>query len=337
MVGYNQLPHTPPLGPITAKIRAESQRSPFAVRRALAAMGYQETINFSFCEERWENELAGNANPIKLLNPIASQMSVMRSSLLGSLLQVLKFNLDRKAARVRVFELGRVFLRDASVKNSDTTVEGFAQPMYVSGLAYGPADTLQWGAKEQGADFFDVKGDVEALLAPLKPVFEVAAHPAMHPGRCARVLLGGRCIGHVGELHPKWRQGYELAQAPVLFELELDAVLQREVPAFGAVPKFQAVERDIAVIVAESVTHAALMQAIWAAPTQGLLRDAILFDVYRAKAGAASAGLAPGEKSLAVRLTLNSDNATLTEEQIEATVQAVLQQLASALGARQRA
>jgi phenylalanyl-tRNA synthetase beta chain len=159
----------------------------------------------------------------------------------------------------------------------------------------------------------------------------------MHPGRCARVLLGGRYIGHVGELHPKWRQGYELAQAPVLFELELDALVQRQVPAFKSVAKFQAVERDIAVIVAEAVTHAGLMHAIWAAPTQGLLRDAILFDVYRAKPAAASAGLAAGEKSLAVRLTLNSDNATLTEEQIEATVQAVLQQLIDDLGARQRA
>lgn len=109
MVGYNNLPTTPPLAPITPKLRAEAQRSPFAVRRVLAGLGYQETINFSFVEERWEQQLAANANPIKLLNPIASQMSVMRSTLLGSLLQVLKFNLDRKAERVRVFELGRVF------------------------------------------------------------------------------------------------------------------------------------------------------------------------------------------------------------------------------------
>jgi phenylalanyl-tRNA synthetase beta chain len=272
-------------------------------------------------------------------------MSVMRSSLLGSLIQVLKFNLDRKAERVRVFELGRVFLRDASVKNTDTTVEGFEQPMRIAALAYGSAAELQWGAKEQGADFYDAKGDVEALLAPLQATFEPVtaanAHPAMHPGRCARVLLGGRCIGFVGELHPRWRQSYELPQAPVLFELELDAVLQRAVPAFQSVPKFQAVERDIAVIVAESVTHAALMAAIKAAPTGGLLRDAILFDVYRAKpsantAGAAS-GLAPGEKSLAVRLSLNSEQATLTEEQIEGAVSSVLKKLASDLGARQRA
>ena len=337
MIGYDKLPHTPPRGPISARIRPEAQRSPFAVRRALAALGYQETINYSFVDERWEHELAGSPNPIKLLNPIASQMGVMRSSLLGSLLQVLRFNLDRKAARVRVFELGRVFLRDASVKNTDATVEGFHQPMRVAGMACGSAEALQWSEKEQGVDFYDVKGDVEGLLAPLKPVFEPAEHPAMHPGRCARVVLNGRPIGFVGELHPRWRQGYELAQAPVMFELELDAVLQRDVPAFNAVARHQPVERDIAVIVPEAVTHAALMQSVWSAPTQGLLRDAILFDVYRAKAGASSAGLAAGEKSLAVRLTLNSDDATLTEEQIEQTVKAVLDRLTSHLGARLRA
>jgi phenylalanyl-tRNA synthetase beta chain len=336
MVGYDNLPHTPPLAPITAKIRPESERSPFAVRRALAALGYQETINFSFVEERWEHELAGNPNPIKLLNPIASQMSVLRSSLVGSLLQVLKFNQARKAQRVRVFELGRVFLRDASVKGSDIAVEGFHQPMRVAGLASGSTDALQWGRKEQGADFYDVKGDVEALLGNLQAEFVPGSHPAMHPGRCAQVMLDGKAIGFVGELHPKWRQAYELAQAPILFELDLDPVMQRVVPVFKPVAKFQAVQRDIAVVVADQVSHAALMTAIWAAPTAGLLQDAQLFDVYRPKPGG-DATSGASDRSLAVRLTLNSDDATLTEEQIESVVKAVVSQLTTDLGARQRA
>jgi phenylalanyl-tRNA synthetase beta chain len=335
MVGYNQLPETPPLAPITASLRAEAERSPFGVRRALASLGYQETINFSFVEERWEHELAGNANPIKLLNPIASQMSVMRSSLLGSLLQVLKFNLDRKAPRVNVFELGRVFLRDTQVQNTDTTVAGFNQPMRVSGLAYGPRSALNWSQSDKAVDFFDVKGDVEALLAPLQAVFAPATHPAMHPGRCASVSVGGKPVGFVGELHPQWRQSYDLAQAPILFELELDAVLQRPVPEFKPVSKLQPVERDIAVIVAESVTHAALMSAIHGANTQGLLKGATLFDVYRPQQ--ASASMQMGEKSLAVRLVLSSDAATLTDEEIEAAVQAVLANLQGQVGARLRA
>ena len=341
MVGFNNLPTTPPLAPITAKIRPESQRGPFAVRRTLAAMGYQETINFSFVEERWEHELAGNPNPIKLLNPIASNMSVMRSSLLGSLVQVLKYNVDRKAARVRIFEVGRVFLRDASVKNTDTTVEGFHQPMRVAGLVFGNLDQLQWGRAEQGADYFDVKGEVEALLAPIQATFEPAAHPAMHPGRCARVLVDGREIGYLGELHPQWVQSYELsknskgAKAPILFELELDALLQRAVPVAQAVLKQQDVERDIAVLVSEKVTHADVMAAIAAVPTPGLTRHAVLFDIYRPKT--VGGEIVADEKSLAVRLTFNSVDATLSEEIIDASVQAVVSQLKTQLGARQRA
>ena len=336
MIGYENLPTTKPLAPISPKLRYENRRGPFAVSRELAALGYQETINFSFVEEKWEHELAGNPNPIKLLNPIASHLSVMRSSLLGSLLQVLKFNVDRKANRVRVFELGRVFLRDDTVVESDTTVKGFQQPMRVAGLAYGPADQLQWGRTDTKVDFFDVKGDVQALLAPLQPVFEPAEHPAMHPGRCARVLLGGKAIGFVGELHPKWRQARDLAHAPILFELELDAVLAREVPVFQSVSKQQAVERDIAVVVAENVTHAAVMNTIQASAPAGMLRSAVLFDVFRPKAGSAG-GLAEGEKSLAIRLLLGAEGAAaLTDADIESAIQGILGSLAEKTGARLR-
>ena len=334
MVGYDHLPTTPPLAPIEPRVRQESRRGPYAVRRQIAALGYQETINYSFVEESWERDLAGNADPIRLLNPIASQMSVMRSSLLGNLLQVVKFNTDRKASRVRVFEVGRVFLKDASVPASDTTVAGFHQPLRVAAMAYGPVQPAQWGVPEHVVDFYDIKADVEALMAPAALRFEPAEHPALHPGRCARVWLGEQAIGFVGELHPRWRQAWDLPHAPVMFELEMSAVVERAVPAFAGVSRHQAVERDLALWVDEQVTHAALVHAIWAAPTQGLLRDALLFDVYRptAKPGETAAR----EKSLAVRLTLNSDEATLTEAQIEAVVAAVVQQLQTSLQARLR-
>ncbi|WP_213957693.1 phenylalanine--tRNA ligase subunit beta [Variovorax sp. dw_954] len=342
LVGYNNLPTTPPLAPITARVRPEVQRGRFDVRRRVAALGYQETINFSFVEAHWEQDLAGNANPIKLLNPIASQMSVMRSSLLGSLLQVLKFNIDRKAPRVRVFELGRVFRRDDSVATTDSTVKGIHQPMRVAGLAWGDAEGSRWQGKAQGADFFDIKGDVEALLAPLLPTFEPTEHPALHPGRAARVRVDGCDIGVVGELHPRWRQKWELPQAPMLFELDLDAVTARPLPVAQPVPRHQAVERDIAVVVAEAVTHDALMQAIASASgDEGLLQGANLFDIYRpqvARDGAAPAagGLAQGEKSMAVRLSFQSDAGTLTDEQIEPAVRAIIDQLGARLGARLR-
>jgi phenylalanyl-tRNA synthetase beta chain len=334
LVGYQHLPALPPLAPITAKIRPETERSPFAIRRALAGLGYQETINFSFVEERWEHELAGNPNPVKLLNPIASQMNVMRSSLVGSLVQALKFNLDRKAARVNLFELGRVFLRDTESVDSDTSVAGLNQPMRVAGLAYGPRAALHWDTTDKAVDFFDVKGDVEALLAPLKAAFEPLDHPALHPGRSASVSVDGQLIGFVGELHPKWRQAYDLAQAPIVFELALSAVLARRMPFFEVVSKFQSVERDIALIVPEATTYTALMAAINAADTSGLLKAASLFDVYRPTKESAS--MQVGEKSLAVRLVLSSDAATLTDEQIESAVEAVIVNLKVAVQARLR-
>ena len=341
MIGYEQLPTTKPLAPISPKLLAENRRSPFAVRRLLAGLGYQETINFSFVEEKWEQTLTGNTDPIRLLNPIASQLSVMRSSLLGSLLQVLKFNLDRKAPRVRVFELGRVFFKDASVEESDTTVKGFYQPMRVAGLAYGSAAPLQWGQAEAKVDFFDVKGDVQALLAPLQPQFEPAEHPAMHPGRCARVRVNGQEVGYVGELHPQWRQQWDLPLTPVLFELALDAVLQRPVPQFAPVPKHQAVERDVAVVVKESVTHAEVMAVVQAAVAADTLRSAVLFDVFRPKKlkdgeTAAPGALAQDEKSLAVRLTLGRHAEALGDAEIEAAMQAVIAALTEKLGAKLR-
>ena len=334
VTGYDKLPITAPLAPITAKLLPESRRNRFVLRRLLAALGYRETINFSFVQESWERDLAGNPDPIKLLNPIASQTGVMRSSLLGSLLQALRFNLDRKAERVRVFEIGRVFARDASVATTDTTVRGIRQPMRVAGLAYGDVDGLQWGRKGPGSDFFDVKGDLQALLSPVTAQFVAASHPAMHPGRCARVLVDGQDVGVIGELHPRWRQQWEFTQAPVLFELDLEALQARPVPAFVPVPRFQPAERDVAMIVKDKVSHAQVMDAIRSAGTSGLLRDAMLFDVYKPRQ--ASAGVAPDEKSMAVRLTLGSADATLTDEQIDGAVQAVIDSITTRLGGRLR-
>ena len=333
VIGYDKLPLTPPLAPVTARVRAEARRSANTVRRLLAALDYQETISFSFVEERWERELAGNASPIRVLNPIAAPLAVMRSSLFGSLLQVLRVNLSRKASRVRVFEVGRVFKRDSSVADGPLTVAGVHQPMRVAGLASGAADSLQWGRKEQGVDFFDAKGDIEALLAPRRPVFAADTHPALHPGRCARVEVDGRAIGFIGELHPKWRQAYELPQAPVLFELDLDTVLESPLPVFTPVPRRQPAWRDVALVLRDEVDHDALMARLRDDPA-GLIRSAALFDLYRPVTPVA--GIHAGERSLAVRLELLDADATLTDDRIEAAVAAAVARAQTAFGARLR-
>jgi len=332
VIGYDKLPNTPPVAPVTARVRTEARRGTAALQHTLAALDYQETINFSFVEARWESELAGNADPIRVLNPIAAPLAVMRSSLVGSLVAVLRHNLARKAGRVRIFELGRVFRRDPAAHGGPLAVAGVHQPTKLAGLAYGPAEPAQWAQKERAVDFFDVKGDVEALFAPKRPVFVPDTHPAMHPGRCARVELDGRSIGHVGELHPKWRQAYELAHAPVLFELDLEAALQRPVPEFAALPRQQAVTRDLALVLRDSIAHDALVTQLSADP---LVRSATLFDVY--KPVQPVAGIAAGERSLAVRLELLDAETTLTDERIEAAVDAALARVQSAFGARLRA
>ncbi len=334
VVGYDNLPQTAPRAPITAKMAPESIRSPYRVSRMMAALGYQETINFSFVDRAWEADIAGNTNPIELLNPIASQMSVMRSTLLGSLLNVAKFNLDRRADRVCIFEIGRVFQHAPAVPDSDTTVHGFHQPMRIGGLALGSVSGLTWEGKRASFDFYDVKGHVEHLLFPAQVEFSVGTHPAFHPGRCAVVKSDGVEIGCLGELHPKWCQAWGLATAPIMFEVELEAVIRRSVPAFEAYSKIQSVERDISVWVDESVTHADLMACIHATPIQPLLRDARLFDVYRPSVRSEGA---KAEKSLAIRLVLKRDESVLAEHEIEAAVSSVVERLTVVLGARQRA
>lgn len=348
MIGFDQLPSTPPVAPITPKLRDESERGPFALRHKVAGLGYQETINFSFVKEEWERDLAGNANPVKLLNPIAAPMSVMRSSLMGSLLEVLRFNLDRKSTRVRVFEVGRVFKKDPTVEHSSTTVAGIDQPMRIAGLAYGPNSPLQWGGPERAVDFFDMKADVVALFAPVELEFVALnsnpkagegvqlPHPALHPGRSAAVLRNGALIGFIGELHPKHRQAWGFAAAPLLFEFEWEALIHGVVPKAHPVPRFQSVERDIAVVVKDLVTHADLMNAVYSSQTKGLLKGACLFDIYRPK-GQVVAGMSEGEKSLAVRLTLSSEEGTLTEAEIESVTSVVIQALGDKVGARLRA
>ena len=333
VLGYDKLPSTPPLAPVTALVRAESQRSVHALRRMLAALDYQETIAYSFVEERWERELAGNADPIRVLNPIAAPLAVMRSSLMGSLVAVLQHNLARRAPRVRIFEVGRVYWRDSQAADGDVAVATLQQPMRVAALAWGTADTLQWGQTERAVDFFDIKGDLEALLAPRRARFVPAEHPAFHPGRSARVEVGGRAIGWAGELHPRWRLAYDLPHAPLVFEVELEALLERDAPHAQPLPRQQSALRDLALVLRDGISHDALI-AVALDDESGLLRSARLFDLYKPKA--ATAGIGEDERSMALRLEFRDDEVTLTDERIEAALAATQRRLAERLQARVR-
>ncbi|HEY9238809.1 MAG TPA: phenylalanine--tRNA ligase subunit beta, partial [Burkholderiaceae bacterium] len=189
--------------------------------------------------------------------------------------------------------------------------------------------------KDRAVDFYDLKGDIEALLAPRVARFVASEHPAMHPGRCARIELDGVVIGHAGELHPKWRQAYELAHAPMLFELDAAALTARTLPSLTPVQRHQSVWRDLSLIAGEAVTHDALTQAVAAAPPAALIRSTRLFDIY--KPSQPSGDMKAGERSLSIRLELLDDEVTLTDERIDAAVSDVLAMLTQRLGVRLRA
>ncbi len=334
VIGYDHLPDTPPLAPVLAKLPKEQGRSAFSARRRMASMGYQETINFSFVDEAWESEIAGNMDPIRLINPIAKHMGVMRSTLLGSLLNVAKFNVDRKIDRVAVFEIGRVFLRDNSVCDSDAAVAGVHQPQRLAGLVCGPSQALHWSGAGSHASFYDVKGHVESLLAPKRAEFESCEHPAFHPGRCAQVLLGGGIVGHIGELHPKLRHSWGLSSAPIMFEIEFQAFSEGQLPTFEPFNKQQPLERDIAIWVPEAVTHDQLMQVIRASVPSTRLKRATLFDIYRPTSTVRGEAR---EKSMAVRLFLHQAEEASVEWDVDHSLSILLQDLENTLGARLRA
>ncbi len=322
--GYDNIPARLPQGSLAILAQHEQVRSVWRVRRLLAARDYQEVVNYSFVDAAWEQDFCANRNPVVLANPIASQMGVMRSSLIGGLVANLAGNLNRRLERIRVFETGRCFMRD----DRGDQIPGFLQPRRIAALAAGPAAPEQWGIAVRRADFFDAKADVEALLAPRQAHFERIVHPALHPGRSAAVIIQGKPAGLVGELHPQWVQKYELGAAPVVFELDLDPVLQQPLPGYREVSRFPAVVRDLALVVAQEQPAQPLLEGLIAA-APAFVREVVLFDVYHGK------GVDPEKKSLAFRIVMQDTEKTLSDGEVDAAmvnmVEAATQKFAAKL------
>jgi phenylalanyl-tRNA synthetase beta chain len=332
--GFDNIPALPPVAANIMRIAPENTRSLFDIRHRLADLEYQETINFSFVEEAWEEDFAGNTNPVRLLNPIASQMSVMRTSLIASLVANVRYNINRKLNRVRLFEVGAVYLQDNKVQDGSLSVAGYNQPKRVAAIAYGPSSEEQWGQPSRNVDYFDIKADLEALFAPKTLRFAKAEHPALHPGRSAQVMLDGEAIGVIGELHPRWQQKYDLPQAPVVFEVDADALQARNIPIYHEISKFPAVTRDIAMVVKQSLQVQELLDTFVAEkqanPACAIMQAVVLFDEYRGK------GLENDEKSLAFRFTLQDTQTTLQDEKVDAAISAFVAAIEKKYGAKLR-
>jgi len=319
--GYDNIPAATPVAHASMLPAPEARREASSVRRLLVARDYQEIVTYSFVEREWESDFCGNASPIALANPIASQMSVMRSSLFGSLIDSVAFNVSRKQARVRLFEIGRCF---ALAENG-----GYAQTMRVGGVAYGDALQEQWGSPARRVDFHDVKADVETMLMPRGAEFEAATHAALHPGKTARMVRSGMTMGWIGELHPRWQQKYDLPVAPVLFELDFECLAEGSLPAYNEISKFQPVRRDLAVIVDEEVSYHAIREAVHREPLP-IVTEIGLFDVYR------GTGIEKGKKSLAFRVLLQDTHKTLTDAEVDSAVSQLIQVLQQCFNAKLR-
>jgi phenylalanyl-tRNA synthetase beta chain len=313
LYGYDNIPALAPKTALTMLPCSESQRPLNHVQQVLVSRDYQEIVSLAFLAEQTERDLCGNENPLVLQNPIANNLAVMRSSLIGGLVDALRFNLNRKQTRVRLFEVGACFAKPS---------DNYVQTSRLSGLAYGTQQTEQWGVTARAVDFYDVKADVEALCSTLALHFVASAHPALHPGRSAQIFVGERAIGWLGELHPHWQQQYDLPLAPVWFELDLAVLLSSRVPRLNEIAKFLPVRRDLAVVVDEAVNADALLDAMRVANAP-LVHEIALFDVYRGK------GLEIGKKSLAFRVLVQDTQKNLTDAEIEtsiATLVSALQQ-----------
>lgn len=338
--GFERIPDVPPMARAKMFSEPEVKRGDHALRRLVAAQDYQEVLNYSFVEADWERDYAGNENPVRLVNPIASHLSVMRSSLIAGLVANIRHNANRKQSRVRVFELGRVFSRDASVQDGPLEVAGVSQPLKLAGAAWGPAVEEQWGVATRQVDFFDVKMDVEALFGvrARQLRFEASAHPALHPGRSARIVLGGNTIGWIGELHPRWTQQSDLQHAPVVFELDVAVLVEGQMPQVRELSRQPVVVRDLALWVDVQVPVQSMLDTVAAVvkadPVLSVVQDARLFDVWREKP---QDGVATTEKSLAFRFWLQDTEVTLDEARVADCLARIKDALVSAHAARQRA
>jgi len=305
--GYDNIPAQAPRASATLSPAPETVRAVQGVKETLVSLGYQEIVTYSFISAEAEADFAPGRSPIALLNPIAAQLGVMRSSLWPGMLQTLRHNLNHGQERLRLFEFGRVF----------ESTEATGQPLRLAGMAYGPALPEQWGEKTRPVDFYDLKGDLEALLAPISIVCAPAEHTALHPGQSASLTLDGAAIGWLGTLHPRLVQAHGLARVPVLFELDWHALSARSLPHYRGVSRFPAVRRDLAVVVAAQHSLGEILRLVRAElPTHVI--EFTAFDVYQGQ------GIEPGKKSLAFRMLLQHTEKTLTDAEIEATVSAVV-------------
>jgi phenylalanyl-tRNA synthetase beta chain len=322
--GYNRLPSSAFQAALVMRPAPEDRVPLRRLRDLLVSRGYQEAVTYSFVDPEIQGLVTPDLVPVPLANPISSELSVMRTSLWQGLLRTLQHNLNRQQKRVRIFEHGLNYIQqDNELK----------QENYIGGLVSGAWVEEQWGEPERLADFFDLKADVEALLALGGQAdayrFAPGSHPALHPGQAAEILRDGKRVGWLGCVHPELARRLDIESKTFLFELHSATVAQGCAASFREISRFPSVRRDLAIVVDEAVSALALQEAIRETCGDQLLELA-LFDVYRGK------GVEKGRKSIAFGLILQESSRTLTDADVESVAVRVVDRLNQNFGATLR-
>ncbi|MFH0224251.1 phenylalanine--tRNA ligase subunit beta [Vibrio furnissii] len=325
--GYDNIPNQAPAAALNMNLHKEANLPLKRVRDLLVDRGYHEAITYSFVEPEQQKLIVPDVEPLILPNPISADMSAMRLSLIQGLLNTVVHNQKRQQPRVRLFEQGLRFIPDQAAEN------GMRQELMLAGVISGTRGEENWNLETATVDFFDLKGDVEAILeltANGKAYsFAAAKHPALHPGQSAAIVLDGKTIGVIGTVHPELERKFGLNGRTIVFEIEWSALNTKVIPEAVALSKFPSNRRDIAVVVDDAVASGDIVKACL---EQGgeFLKDAKLFDVYVGK------GVEDGKKSLAIALTLQSAERTLEDADIAGAVEAIVAHVSAKFGATLR-
>ncbi|AFZ82766.1 phenylalanine--tRNA ligase subunit beta [Candidatus Kinetoplastidibacterium crithidiae] len=337
LYGYENIPSIPPVTQSNMLMFPESILDKHDIRKMMASRDYQEVINYSFIHSEWEEKYCSNIDSIKLENPISANLSIMRSSIISSLVKNVSYNINRQFSRVRLFEIARVFFKDSSIDNDNENVAGVNQPVLLSAIAYGNLLEDQWSEKSRLVDFYDVKGDIEALFGNRYSdlVFESKYHKALHPSRSACISIYGREIGWIGELNPMLVLDAELPYAPIVFELELDALLVVKIPEAQFLSKQPMVVRDISLWIDKNIQFQIVKEKInnfiKLDERLFIVKDFKLFDVWSNE----KVNDIVEEKSIAMRFWFQ-DDVTLDDDRVNVCINAIIECLVKSIGARHR-
>lgn len=323
IIGYSELKASQPVNKMVFNSGSQTLVSEARIKRILVDLGYQEAITYSFVDEKLQRRLFPEEEGLALLNPISSDMGVMRLSTWTGLLNAIQYNQNRQQQRMKFFEVGQCFRHNASTWET-----------YLGGVICGEAFAEHWSVPKRKIDFYDVKGHIETLFKILGQSvealkFRIGESSACHPGQCAEIIWRGECIGIIGKLHPRVQKEWDLEGTIYLFELALASLQKVFVPTFSRPSRFPENRRDIAVIVDEVVSSEKLVSRIRKDAGE-LLQDLIVFDVYMGK------GIESGQKSVAMGLILQHPSRTLVDQEIDLVVQDVVVGLREEFNAKLR-